>query len=154
MALYLYQLANPAFTIGWSVIPAEITTGTDLVGTHYIGDKVMQHSITHVEGPTPIYLTLLSSMFMHGSWMHLGGNMLYLWIFADNIEATTGNFNFLVFYLLGGLVASMAHILLSPGSTIPTVGASGAISAIMGAYIVCFPKSRIKMIFLILFKKY
>ncbi len=98
--------------------------------------------------------TLGTSIFLHGGLMHLLGNMLYLWIFSDNIEATAGNFHFLIFYFLGGLFASMAHILLSPGSTIPTVGASGAISAIMGAYIVCFPKSRIKMIILILFRKF
>ena len=92
--------------------------------------------------------TLGTSMFLHGSWMHLLGNMLFLWIFADNIEATIGNFRFLVFYILGGLAAHAAHIYFNIGSEIPTVGASGAISAVMGAYLVMYPTSRIKMLVL------
>ena len=79
VALFLYQLANPAFTMGWSVIPAEITSGSDLVGPHYIGDRILeQHQIDHVAGPSPIYLTLLSSMFMHGGWMHLGLSLIHI----------------------------------------------------------------------------
>lgn len=89
--------------------------------------------------------TLFTSMFLHGGWMHLIGNMLFLWVFADNIEATIGNFSFLIFYVLGGLAAHAAHIYFNIGSDIPTVGASGAISAVMGAYLVMFPTSRIKM---------
>ena len=113
VVLFLYQQANPAFTIGWSVIPAEITSGTDLVGPHYIGERVIeQHKIDHVAGPTPIYLTLLSSMFMHGGWMHLGGNMLYLWIFGDNVEHRFGSGIFLLFYLVSGLIATAAQICL------------------------------------------
>jgi len=133
--IFIYQMslgsqaAIQSFLTSYGAIPAEITQGQDLY-------------------------TLITSIFLHGSMMHLLGNMLYLWIFADNIEATAGNFNYLIFYLLGGLFASMAHILVNPASIIPTVGASGSISAIMGAYIVCFPKSRILMIFLILFKKF
>ena len=88
--------------------------------------------------------TLFTSMFLHGGWLHLLGNMLYLWIFADNIEATVGSTVFLIFYLLGGLAAHAAHILANPGSMIPTVGASGALSAVMGAYLVMFPRSRIR----------
>lgn len=98
--------------------------------------------------------TLVTSIFLHGDIMHLAGNMLFLWLFADNIEATTGNLHFVFFYFLGGLVASMAQIIVDPSSTLPTVGASGAISAVMGAYIVCFPKSKIKMIVLIFFKSF
>lgn len=111
--------------------------------------------------------TILYSMFMHGSWMHLIGNMLFLWVFADNIEATVGSQRFVFFYLLGGLIAVMAHVLLGAGPTsafccapcgfggapcdgntlacsslTPMVGASGAISAVMGAYLVMFPASR------------
>jgi membrane associated rhomboid family serine protease len=93
--------------------------------------------------------TLGSSMFLHGGWMHLIGNMLFLWVFADNIEATIGNFRFLIFYLLGGLAAHAAHIYFNAYSEIPTVGASGAISAVMGAYLVMFPTSRIRVLFLI-----
>ncbi len=91
--------------------------------------------------------TLITSMFLHGGWMHLIGNMLFLWVFADNIEATVGNFRFLVFYILGGLAAHAAHVFFNPASTVPTVGASGAISAVMGAYLVMFPTSRVKVLF-------
>jgi membrane associated rhomboid family serine protease len=89
--------------------------------------------------------TLLTSLFMHGGLMHLLGNMLFLWIFADNIEANIGSIRFLLFYLLGGVVATFAHIALDPFSTIPLLGASGAISAVLGAYLVLYPRSRIKV---------
>lgn len=96
------------------------------------------------------YTDLFTSMFLHGGLMHLVGNMVFLWIFADNIESTIGNLRFLLFYLLGGLVAAFAHIIIdSKGGCIPMVGASGAIAAVMGAYFVMFPKSRIKMLFFI-----
>ncbi len=90
--------------------------------------------------------TLFTSMFLHGGFMHLFGNMLYLWIFGDNIEAVVGSWRFLVFYILGGLFASLSHIMFNLGSTIPSVGASGAIAAVMGAYIMMFPGSRIRTI--------
>jgi membrane associated rhomboid family serine protease len=119
------------------------------------------------------YYTILSSMFMHGGWMHLIGNMLFLWIFADNIEAKIGSFYFVIFYLLGGAVSSFAHIYASTigyeagaiscfvcnttqlcdenivpnAAVIPSLGASGAISAVLGAYLVMFPKSKIKVFF-------
>jgi len=98
--------------------------------------------------------TLITSMFLHGGIMHIAGNMLFLWIFGDNIEAVIGSVLFLLFYISGGLFASAAHILTDPLSTIPTIGASGAISAVMGAYLIMFPKSRIKMIFILFFKKF
>ena len=115
------------FVTTWGAIPAEIAAGED-------------------------YITLLSSMFLHGGWAHLLGNMLYLYIFADNIEATIGNVPFLIFYLLGGLAAHFTHIYFYPGSTVPTVGASGAISAVMGAYLVMFPKSQIRFLFFFLIR--
>jgi len=93
--------------------------------------------------------TLVTSMFLHGGILHILGNMLFLWIFADNIEAVVGSSVFLLFYLFGGFFASFVHILTDYDSLIPTVGASGAISAVMGAYLVMFPKSRIKVIFII-----
>lgn len=93
--------------------------------------------------------TLLTSMFIHGGWLHFVGNMLFLWVFADNIEAVIGNFRFLLFYLIGGLVAHFAHIYFNLDSSVPTIGASGAISAVMGSYLVMFPTSRIKMLFLV-----
>jgi membrane associated rhomboid family serine protease len=91
------------------------------------------------------YQTLITSMFLHGGWMHLIGNMLFLWVFADNIEAVIGNFRFLVFYMVGGILAGLAQVFVAPYSEIPCVGASGAISAVLGAYLVMFPASKIKI---------
>ena len=131
VGVFIFQTSAPpgaqaALTNEWGAIPYEIVQGIDLG-------------------------TLFTSIFMHGSWLHLIGNMLYLWIFADNIEAVVGNFRFVVFYLLGGLTASLTQIAFNPISGIPIVGASGAIAAVMGAYIVMFPGSRVKMLFLLLF---
>ena len=132
VAIFIYQVNLPydlqeAFIYTYGSIPAEIVNGQD-------------------------YFTLFSSMFLHGGWMHLIGNMLFLWVFADNIEATIGSFRFLVFYILGGLAAHAAHIYFNWGSPIVTVGASGAISAVMGAYLVMFPTSKVKIwAFLIFF---
>ena len=85
-------------------------------------------------------------MFLHGGWMHLGGNMLYLWIFGDNIEKRVGHLRFLIFYLVCGLAAGLAHIFFSLNSVIPTVGASGAISGVLGGYLVLFPKNRVRVL--------
>lgn len=90
---------------------------------------------------------LFSAMFLHGGWMHLIGNMMFIWVFADNIEAVLGHFRFLTFYLIGGLVAALAQVFLFPDSEVLTLGASGAIAAILGAYLVLFPTSRIKVWF-------
>jgi len=100
------------------------------------------------------YFTLLTSMFLHGGWMHLIGNMLFLWVFADNIEQIIGNVHFLLFYLLGGFAAHGAHIFFNMESSIPTVGASGAIAAVLGAYLVMFPSSKIKILVLIFFRSF
>ncbi|MEM1123305.1 MAG: rhomboid family intramembrane serine protease [Bacteroidota bacterium] len=100
------------------------------------------------------YFSLFTSMFLHGGWMHLIGNMLFLWVFADNIEQVIGNFNFLIFYIAGGLAAHAGHIFFNIDSTIPTVGASGAISAVLGAYLVMFPTSKIKILVVILFSSF
>ena len=99
-------------------------------------------------------LTLLISMFLHGSWGHLLGNMLFFWVFGNNIEDSMGPGRFLVFYLCCGLVAVAAHVLVEPASPVPTVGASGAISGVMGAYLVLYPQVRVNMlfIFIIFFK--
>lgn len=95
------------------------------------------------------WITLATSMFLHGGWLHLISNMLYLWVFGDNIEAALGRLGYLVFYLAGGVAATGAHILMNPGSTLPSVGASGAIAAILGAYIVMFPRSRVRLLIFI-----
>ena len=86
---------------------------------------------------------IFTSMFMHAGLAHIGGNMLYLWIFGDNVEDRMGRGRYLLFYLIGGIVASLTHILTTPGSQIPTVGASGAIAAVLGAYLVLYPRSRV-----------
>ena len=91
----------------------------------------------------PAYPTLFTSMFLHGGWAHILGNMLYLWIFGDNIEDFLGKIKFIVFYLVCGFIASFAHILTQASSQIPTIGASGAISGILGGYILLYPKARV-----------
>ena len=88
-------------------------------------------------------VTLVTSMFLHGSWMHVIGNMWYLWIFGDNVEDRVGHGRFIVFYLLCGIAASIGQILIDPGSTLPTIGASGAIAGVMGASFVLYPRSRV-----------
>ncbi|WP_207533653.1 rhomboid family intramembrane serine protease [Desertivirga arenae] len=95
--------------------------------------------------------TLFTSMFLHGGWMHLIGNMLFLWIFGDNIEISIGNLRFLLFYVAGGVAAALVHCVVLNGSNIPCIGASGAIAATLGAYLVMFPSSRIKVFFFFFF---
>jgi membrane associated rhomboid family serine protease len=90
--------------------------------------------------------TVISSMFMHGGWLHLGGNMLYLWIFGDNIEDAFGTFKFLVFYLVCGIAATFAQYGFTPNSNIPNVGASGAIAGVLGAYLLLFPHARVRVL--------
>jgi membrane associated rhomboid family serine protease len=133
---------NP-FTYGWSSVPLEITTGVDLIQAKPILIGGVQYLVPQAPGPDPIYLTLLSSMFMHGSWLHIGGNMLFLWIFGDNVEHRAGPLLFLVVYLAAGLVGSAAQILSDPTSPIPSLGASGAISGVLGAYLILFPRNRV-----------
>jgi membrane associated rhomboid family serine protease len=91
------------------------------------------------------WLTPVTSMFLHGSWGHLLGNAMFLWVFGDNVEDVTGPERFLAFYIICGLAAAALHVALSPASPIPTVGASGAISGVMGGYLVMFPKARVRM---------
>lgn len=139
--------ANEAFTYGWSVIPREIVSGADLVAPQEVrlGEEVV--SIPQAPGPTPIYLTILSAMFMHGGFAHLFGNLLYLWIFGDNVEHRFGSRLFLGFYLVSGLAATVAQIVLDTASVVPNLGASGAISGVLGAYLVLFPRNRVYAIF-------
>lgn len=91
--------------------------------------------------------TVFTAMFMHGGWLHLGGNMLYLWIFGDNVEDRFGHGKFLVFYLLAGIAATFAQYFVLPGSNVPNVGASGAIAGVLGAYILMFPQARVQVLF-------
>jgi rhomboid family protein len=103
-------------------------------------------------GPAGLAVPVFASMFLHGGWLHLIGNMLFLFVFGRSIEDRYGHFQFLILYFVSGLVAAVTHILLNAGSTVPTIGASGAIAGVLGAYAVCFPRARIStLIFLIFF---
>jgi membrane associated rhomboid family serine protease len=150
-AVWLLQTQlGPEFTNGYACVPREITTGQDLVGTqHLIVEQDGQRVEIPVEegpGPRPIQLTLLTAMFMHGSWMHIIGNMLYMVIFADQIEDLLGHVRFVFFYLLCGLAAGLAQVFYSPDSIIPCLGASGAIAGCLGAYLVRFPTNGVRVI--------
>ena len=150
VTVFLYQMQNPDFTSGWSMIPKEITTGHDIVTPIQIetpGGKMAE--IPQAPGPPIIWLTLLTSMFMHGGIGHIGGNMLYLWIFGDNVEHRFGHVLFLTFYLLSGLAGSLAQIAVNPDGVIPNLGASGAIAGVMGAYLVLYPRNKVNAVFFI-----
>jgi membrane associated rhomboid family serine protease len=135
--------AETDFTYGWSAIPREITGGVDLVDAQTIRIGGQPVLVPQAPGPDPIQVTLLSSMFMHAGWLHLGGNMLFLWVFGDNVEHRAGPILYLLIYLASGLVGGLAQILSESGSVIPTLGASGAISGVLGAYLVLFPRNRV-----------
>jgi membrane associated rhomboid family serine protease len=141
------QLPNDAFTMGFSTIPKEITTGVDLVGPLPITlPDGSVATIVEAPGPNPIWLTLFTSMFMHGGWAHLGGNMLFLFIFGDNVERRLGSLLYLAFYLVCGVLASLAQVATNPESVIPSLGASGAISGVLAAYLVYFPQNRVRVL--------
>ena len=142
---------NIHFTFAYSIVPAEILSGNDIVtGSEIIHDPVTGQSI-RMPGlqPTPIsvYLTLLTSMFMHGGFAHIAGNMLYLWIFGDNLENIMGHMRYLFFYLLCGVLAGLSHVIsasfLNQSTLVPSLGASGAISGVLGGYILLFPGRKV-----------
>jgi membrane associated rhomboid family serine protease len=141
--LFQGATADNSFTYGWSSIAREITTGVDLTQAVPVVIEGTEFLVRQAPGPDPIYLTLLSSMFMHGSLLHLGGNMLFLWIFGDNVEHRAGPIPYLLAYLAAGLVGSLAQTFSDPTSPIPSLGASGAISGVLGAYLVLFPRNRV-----------
>jgi membrane associated rhomboid family serine protease len=122
--------AVQAFITAWGVVPREYSSGVDLPPTI----------------PYPLWTTLLTSMFLHGGWGHLGGNMLFLWIFGDNLEHRIGHVRFTLFYLACGIAAGLAHIVFNSDSSIPTVGASGAISGVLGGYLLMFPRNRVHVL--------
>ena len=147
LLVFFYQLGHPDFIYAASVIPLEIVKGVDLVDPVLVCAGGQLVEVPQAPGPSPIHLTLLSAMFMHGGWAHLGGNLLYLWIFGDNVEHRFGHLRFLVFYLASGLAASFAQIAMDPHSIIPNLGASGAISGVLGAYLVLFPRNTVMAVF-------
>lgn len=153
--VFLQQLgANIEFTYSFSTVPQEIVTGNDVVTE----DRVFQDPVSgtryRVPGlqPTPltVYITLLTSMFMHGGLAHIVGNLLFLLVFGDNIEDRLGHGRYLAFYLICGVVASLCHVfatvLLGGNPLVPSLGASGAISAVLGAYLLLFPRRRVRVL--------
>ena len=156
--VFVYQLSEPAFTYGWSVIPEEVTSGRDLVNDRpLLEDDPAAEIRTPADipqrpgpGPAPlIYLTVLTAMFMHGGWGHIAGNMLYLWIFGDNVEHRFGTGTFLLLYLGSGVAATVTQVAMAPGSLVPNLGASGAIAGVLGAYLVLFPRNKVYAVFII-----
>lgn len=147
LAVFVFlQLPSDAFTYGYAVIPAEILGNGDLVRPIAIGGGI----IPQAPGPAPIQLTILSAMFMHGGWAHLLGNLLYLWIFGDNVEDAMGHFKFLIFYLLCGVLATFAHIMAAQSAgglsaIIPSLGASGAIAGVLGGYVMLYPRKSVRV---------
>ena len=144
----LQLVLGERFTYGFSTVPAEITGGVDLVEPQLMsvagaGDVL----IPQAPGPSPIQLTLLSAMFMHGSWMHIIGNMAYLLIFGDQIEDLFGRLRFTLFFLACGISAGCAHILAGPQSVVPSLGASGAIAGVLGAYLLRFPTNPVYVLY-------
>jgi membrane associated rhomboid family serine protease len=131
---YVCNVAN------YAQIPYEVT---------HPGEQVAAQGCPAPTAPT--WLTLFTSMFMHGGLLHLGGNMLFLWIFGNNVEDSMGPVKYIVFYLLGGLAATAGQVIVGPGSTVPNIGASGAIAAVLGGYILLFPKARVVTIIFIVF---
>src|SRR5436190_6329800 len=144
----LQQLgSNDAFTYAFSLVPKEITTGIDITGVQIVRDALGNTGeVHHYATPLPVYFNFLSSMFMHGSIAHIFGNMLFLWIFGDNLENLIGHVRYAVFYLICGFAAAAGQVLLSPDSIIPMLGASGAISGVLGGYVLLFPTRQVSVI--------
>ena len=151
--------SNLDFTYSYATVPAEIVSGRDIITNPVWVDDPITGQQVQIPGLgktlIPVWLTIITSMFMHGGFGHLGGNMLYLWVFGDNLEDKLGHFRFLIFYLLCGILATLTHVgsdyLFGENHLIPSLGASGAISGVMGGYLFLFPKRRITVFFLFTF---
>jgi membrane associated rhomboid family serine protease len=144
----LQQLGtNEQFTYAFALVPKEVTTGIDLVHPIIVHDS-FGHSgtIPQFSAPFGVYFNVVSSMFMHGGIAHIFGNMLFLFIFGDNIENVVGHIRYLVFYLLCGVAAAAGQIIVGPDSAIPMLGASGAISGVLGGYVLMFPTRQVRAI--------
>ena len=140
--VFLYELTlggdRPAFFYTYGLIPEELITGKEfeLLRT--------EAGLVDITMPLPTWATLFTSMFMHGDWLHFGTNMLYLWVFGDNVESRMGHVLYLGFYAAAGIAAAWTQIAVAPHSQVPIIGASGAIAGVLGAYLVFFPHSRIR----------
>ncbi len=136
---------NDAFSYAFSLVPQEITTGVDITGVQIVRDALGNTGqVQHYATPLPVYFNFLSSMFMHGDIMHIFGNMLFLWIFGDNIENLLGHIRYAAFYIVCGIAAALAQIVMDTDSIIPMLGASGAISGVLGGYLLLFPTRRVR----------
>ena len=138
--LLLDQLGDLQLIYKFGVIPLEVTSGITATSLPIVGQTI------DIASPIPTWGTILSSMFLHGGFSHFAGNMLFLWVFGDNIEDYLGHIKYLIFYVLCGFAAALLQIVFTPTSQVPMIGASGAISGVMGAYILLYPNSRIKTI--------
>lgn len=141
---------EPSLVEQYGMIPARVSSPDitiTTVDTHRIdtpfGIQTMQVERTFAPSAVPSWATLLTCVFLHGGWMHFIGNMWFLWIFGDNVEDRFGHFGYLIFYLLCGIAASAAHYAAGPDSTVPTIGASGAIAGVMGSYMLLYPRARV-----------
>jgi membrane associated rhomboid family serine protease len=147
---------NLLFTYAFSTVPAEVLTGTDIITSSQVFTDPNTGQTFEMPGlqPTPIHpwLTTITSMFMHGGWGHLLGNMLFLWIFGDNIENRLGHTRYFAFYMICGILASLSHVFASSflghSLEIPSLGASGAISGVMGGYLILFPRRKVNVLLL------
>ena len=158
VAMYLVQVdRGQDFTTAYAATPYEITHNRDILEPFTFQvepdqvDGLMPvregpRVIPQAPGPSPIWLTIFTAMFLHGSPLHLAGNMLFLWIFGDNVEEVLGTFGYLLAYLLCGVAGTAAQIAAAPNALIPTLGASGAIAGMMGAYIIWFPHNRVRVL--------
>ena len=153
--LFLQRFGNNLeFTYSFSTVPAEILSGEDIVTQSRVVRDAASGQLFRLPGlgvtPIPVYLTILTSMFMHGGFAHLFGNMLFLFIFGDNIEDRLGRIRYIIFYLLCGAAASLAHVYFSlltdANLYTPSLGASGAISGVLGGYLLLFPRKRVRVI--------
>jgi membrane associated rhomboid family serine protease len=148
------QVNEARFTYEYAAIPEEVKQGHPLTCEDLANDAGPPDCLAGAPAdaqPFPhknVYLALLYSMFLHGGLLHIAGNMLFLWVFGNNIEDRMGKVGYLVFYLIGGLVSALAHIFVDTSSTIPIIGASGAIAAVMGAYLVLFPNAPVRTLFI------
>lgn len=146
-AVFVLQLMFGAdqSVMAYGTIPYEIVHGVDLgpnCGPNICGQLAGMEQLIHF----PVYVTLITSMFMHASWIHIGGNMLFLYIFGDNVEDALGHVGYALFYLLCGFAASAAQIIADANSPIPGVGASGAIAGVMAAYLILFPQAQVRVL--------
>ena len=149
------------FTYSYATVPAEILTGQDIITEPVLVQDPITGQQVEIPGlgitAMPVWLTLITSMFMHGGFAHLGGNMLYLWVFGDNLEDRLGHIRYFLFYILCGIIASLTHVfsdyLFGENHLIPSLGASGAISGVMGGYLLLFPTRRVTVFFIFLLIK-